>query len=79
MIDGHAGMGYWISAAHRKAFPCASSRAECPTGRAVEHGIAQDKILLGRVARGLRWTDDDFAAAHPLGDVIIRLSDKGQA
>src|SRR2546425_5740446 len=54
-----------------------ASRGEQRTGgRAVERGVAQDHVLVGRagVARVAGRPDHDLAAAQAPADVVVRLA-----
>ena len=59
---------------HREALTGAARREETPAGRAVEHGVADDDVLVRREAGALRRLDDDLAARHALAHVVVRLA-----
>src|SRR5690606_33836304 len=60
--------------AHAEAFARASSCEQVAAGGAVEHGVADDGLVLPDERLGGVRTDDDLTAVHALANVVIGLA-----
>src|SRR5690606_37400338 len=60
--------------AHGKALAGSARDVHRAAGRAVEHHVAGDHVLVRRKARAPRRIDDDVAAAQALAHVVVGLA-----
>ncbi len=65
--------------AHAEPLPGASCREQPATGRAVQDGVADDRVLLRCKPRHIGGHEYDFAAAHAFAEIVVGLTFEGQA
>jgi len=68
----HHGSG--ARAPHREALAGHAAEEGLARGGAVEHGVADDDVLLGRDGALARRVDDEAPAGESLADVIVGVS-----
>src|SRR5829696_4296 len=73
-LDDRAG----ARVAHREALAGEPAEERAPARRPVQHGVADDHVLLGDEARALRRTHREHAARQALAGVVVRVAVEGQ-